>query len=250
VLRSFASGALLGERFGSGPLRVLALHGWARSHRDFAHVLGEPDPLDAVALDLPGFGSAPPPPTAWGTPEYADAIAPMLAELATPVVVLGHSFGGRVAVQLAARYPESVGALVLTGVPLVRSSAARRPRWRFRAGRVLHGAGLLSEARMEGLRQRYGSTDYRAAQGVMRQVLVRTVNEDYDEVLATIGCPTSLVWGSDDSVAPVASARELAARLSVATLVEVPSAGHLTPLTAPAALREALRQALATLEPG
>lgn len=248
MLRSFASGQLLGERFGSGPPRVLALHGWARSHRDFAAVLAEPQAIDSLALDLPGFGAAPPPPAAWGSADYAEAILPVLAETQTPVVVLGHSFGGRVAVRLAARHPEAVGALVLTGVPLLRSSGPRRPRRRYRAARFLHRAGLLKASRMEDLRQRYGSTDYRAAQGVMRDVLVRTVNEDYDDALAHLRCPVALVWGSDDDVAPVAVAQAVAARLPSATVLEVPSAGHLTPLTAPGALRDAVVRSLAALE--
>lgn len=249
MLRSFASGSLLGERYGSGPPRVLALHGWRRSRADFAAVLGDPPALDAIAIDLPGFGAAPPPPRVWGSPEYADAVVPVLDEMATPVVLVGHSFGGRVAVQLAARHPAGVGALVLSGVPLIRRSVARRPRWRFRAARSLHRAGLLSEPRMERLRQRHGSSDYRAAQGVMRDVLVRTVNEDYEQPLAAIGCPLILVWGSDDDVAPVSIARELAARSGSATLIEVPGAGHLTPVSAPTALRSAIVDVLRTLEP-
>ena len=74
---------------------VLALHGWRRDHRDFDAVLAPPG-MDAIALDLPGFGSAPPPDAVWGTPDYAGAVAAVLEEMEAHVVVLGHSFGGRV----------------------------------------------------------------------------------------------------------------------------------------------------------
>jgi pimeloyl-ACP methyl ester carboxylesterase len=247
VLRAFADGRLTGETFGTGRPTVLALHGWARSHRDFGATFAPPgsEPLDAIALDLPGFGATSAPPAAWGSREYADLVAEVLAEMDTPAVVLGHSFGGRVAIQLAAQRPDDVAALVLTGVPLVHPGPGRKTPLTFRAGRLLHRAGLVSEPRMESLRQRYGSADYRAAEGIMRQVLVRTVNERYDDVLEVIRCPVTLVWGDDDDVVPITVARLAVDDLADAHVVVCPGAGHLTPLSAPAALREAVVDRLA-----
>jgi pimeloyl-ACP methyl ester carboxylesterase len=232
------------------PPWLLALHGWQRSHRDFGSVIEQPagaaSALDAVALDLPGFGASPPPPEPWGSLDYARAVAPVAEELTgalgSSLVVLGHSFGGRVALALAGSRPELVGALVLTGVPHlveVGEGGRRRGAVPFRLGRALHRGGLLSDARLERLRHRYGSADYRAATGVMRQVLVRTVNERYDQVLAQLACPVELVWGDDDREAPLAVAELAGQRLHHATLTVSPGAGHLTPLTAAPALRAA-----------
>ncbi len=97
---------------------------------------------------------------------------------------------------------------------------------------------------MERARQRYGSADYRAAQGIMRDVLVRLVNERYDDALAAVRCPVELVWGDDDADVPVDSARALAAALPQAHLTVCPGAGHLLPVTAPAELRAAVERAL------
>ena len=243
MLRAFANGRLFGAVHGSGRPVVLALHGWARSHRDFDATL---QGLDALALDLPGFGATPPPPEGWGGSGYAAAVAPVLDDMAAPVVVLGHSFGGRVAVHLAASEPDRVAALVLTGVPLVRrpGTGARRPALAYRLGRTLHRRGLLGDRRMERLRRRYGSPDYRAATGVMRQVHVRAVNETYEEVLADIDCPVELVWGDDDAEVPREVAEAASALLARATLTTLAGAGHLTPLTAPDALRAAVERHL------
>lgn len=243
MLKAFATGKLFGARHGSGPPIVLALHGWARTHRDFDATL---DGLDAVAVDLPGFGATPPPAEVWGGAEYARAVEPVLDELAGPAVVLGHSFGGRVAVHLAAAQPRRVSALVLTGVPLVRrpGSGARRPALAYRLVRSLHRRRLVGERRMESLRQRYGSADYRAASGVMRGVHVRAVNETYEEQLASLSCPVELVWGDDDVEVPLAVAEGARELLPHAVLTAVPGAGHLTPLTAPGALRAAVERHL------
>ncbi|PLS75538.1 MAG: hypothetical protein CYG61_06790, partial [Actinobacteria bacterium] len=231
MLSAFASGRLFGVVYGAGAPSVLALHGWGRSGADFDATLQD---LDAVALDLPGFGATPAPPEPWGAAEYAQAVAAVLDELATPIVVVGHSFGGRVAVHLAAAEPERIAALVLTGVPLVRAPGAaatpRRPALGYRVARALHRRGLLPEDRMEALRRRHGSPDYRAATGVMRDVLVRAVNETYEEQLAAITCPVELVWGDDDPEVPLAVAEAAAARVAggagAASLTVVPGAGH------------------------
>jgi pimeloyl-ACP methyl ester carboxylesterase len=252
VLRTFAGGRLFGTRTGDGEPRVLALHGWGRTHRDFDAVLRPVDAseLAAIAVDLPGFGAAPPPTEPWGSAGYADFVGPVLEEMATPVVVLAHSFGGRVAVHLAAARPDAVHALVLTGVPLLRLGPARRPRLGYRAVRALHRFGVVSEERMEHARRRYGSVDYAAASGVMRQVHGRIVAESYEAQLDVIGCPVTLVWGEDDTTVPLGVAQAGLARLRDADaeravdLVVLPRAGHLVPLVAPAALRAAVERHL------
>lgn len=250
MLQAFCDGALFGSATGRSPAGVLALHGWARTHKDFDAVVRATDDaaaLDAVAVDLPGFGASPPPPEPWGTDRYADAVVPLLEpiveEAGRPVVVLGHSFGGRVAVQLAATRPDLVQSLVLTGVPLVRLAPPRRPARGYRLVRTLHRFGLVGDARMEAARQRYGSADYRAAQGVMRQVHVKTVAESYEAQLAAITCPVHLVWGDDDAEVPLPVARAAADRLARADLTVCPGAGHLTPLTVPGVLRATVEDA-------
>lgn len=252
MLRTFAGGRLFGTESGEGEPVILALHGWARTHRDFDAVLRpvEGSELAAVAVDLPGFGATPPPTEPWGSAEYAACVEPLLEEMARPVVVLGHSFGGRVAVHLAASRPDAVRALVLTGVPLLRLVPPRRPPLAYRAVRAAHRAGLVGEERMERARRRHGSADYAAASGVMRQVHSRVVAEGYEEQLDAVSCPVTLVWGDDDATVPIAVAEAALERLrrgrcASAELIVLPRAGHLVPISAPGALRDALSRYIA-----
>jgi pimeloyl-ACP methyl ester carboxylesterase len=244
MLRTFAGGTLFGSVTGPDTPRVLALHGWARTHRDFDAVLapvGEV-PLPALALDLPGFGASPPPPAAWGAAEYAQAVGELLGELQGPIVLLGHSFGGRVALHLATQRPASVGALILTGVPHLVASEGRKVRVSpaYKAIRSLHRMKIVSDAAMEKARQRYGSADYKAAQGIMRQVLGRAVGETYEEQLDAVQCPVHMIWGAADTAAPLAMAERAVVRLAHGDLAVFPDVGHLTPLLIPAALRAAV----------
>jgi pimeloyl-ACP methyl ester carboxylesterase len=241
MLTTFDQARLFGARHGSGAPAVLALHGWRRSNGDFDAMFGQS--LSGVAIDLPGFGATPPPLEAWGSPEYARALLPVLSEMATPVVVVGHSLGGRVAVHLVAMAPELVRGLVLSGAPVVRpSTGPRKPPFRFRAARRLARMHLIPQKQLEEARERYGSPDYRAAEGVMRDVLVKMLHEDYSEQVAAISCPVELVWGDDDSEVPLARAQLLEQVLPKAHLTVCPGAGHLTPLTAPNELRAAVER--------
>ena len=240
MLGALGSGGWVGEKFGAGEPQVIALHGWSRTGADFERILSG---LDALALHLPGFGPTSPPPAAWTPADYADELAKALQGM-PPVVVLGHSFGGRVAVRLAARHPECVQALVLTGVPLTRVSSKTKPAFAYRVGRALHRLRLLPEASMEALRQKYGSADYKAASGVMREILVKTVGEDYLEDAALVRAPVYMVWGELDTPAPVAAAEKALSFFPRATLRVVAGAGHLLEGSLEEAVRTAVHDAL------
>ncbi len=240
MLKTFSEGRLFAERFGTDCPTVLALHGWGRDRRDFSSTLAD---LDALAVDLPGFGLSPPPPEAWGTVEYAQCLLPVLDQFRTPPIVIGHSFGGRVAVRLAARFPNTIGGLVLAGVPLLRTDGARAvPPRALRIARALNQRNLLPGSILDRLRHKYGSKDYRATEGVMRHVLVRVVNENYEQDLQNICCPVQLVWGSADNEVPAEVARRTVAMISQAELIVVPAAGHLLPLSVSGELRAAVQR--------
>lgn len=241
MLTTLLGGRAFAEKFGSDPARVVAMHGWARNRQDFASTLKD---YDALSLDLPGFGATPEPESGWGSPEYAEWAMEILADLDRPVL-LGHSFGGRIAVQVAATRPELVSGLVLTGVPLRRGSSGR-PAWQYRLVRALHRRGLIGESRMESWREKYGSADYRAARGVMREVLVRAVNESYEDQLAALSdtdLPIRMVWGEHDTAASVEVAEQARAVLGDQTrLTVVPGSGHLLDDALVAELRTALEE--------
>lgn len=238
MLTSLAGGDILAERFGQGPARVIALHGWGRTGNDFASVL---DGMDGLAIHLPGFGPAPAPAEPWSTADYATWLARGLGD-AGPVVVLAHSFGGRIAIHLAVEYPHLVAGLVLTGVPLMKRSPARKAAWPVRAGKALHRVGLVSDAQLESLRQRFGSADYRAASGVMREILVKAVTEDYRQLLPRITQPTIMVWGEEDIPAPLTMAQEAVELLPHATLRVVTGSGHLIDRALAGELQQAVKE--------
>jgi pimeloyl-ACP methyl ester carboxylesterase len=259
VLKSFAGGRVFGATWGHGAATVLALHGWQRTHLDFSPVFDPvgkesallvgpkhrlEDGLSVVAPDLFGFGATPPPPEAWGSAEYANHLRALFDEpgtLAERVVLVGHSFGGRVAIPLCGLVPDRIERVVLTGVPLLdRQGRRTRTATRYRLARRLHKMGVVSDERMEAMRNRYGSPDYRAAKGVMRDIFVRLLSEQYSEGMASIDCPVDLFWGEEDTEVPVEVAERAMLIFPSARLVTVPRIGHLTPTEAPRELLEVI----------
>lgn len=235
ALTALLDGSVLAEKTGDQP-RVLALHGWGRTRVDWLPALTG---CAALSVDLPGFGASPPPPIAWGSRDYAELLAPVLDQGGWTVA--GHSFGGRVAVQLAAGWPSLVSRVVLTGVPLLRkASGGTRAPVAYRLAKRAHARGVLSDERMEAQRRKHGSADYRAAHGVMRDTLVRLVNEDYRDLLPRIAAPVDLVWGAADTAAPLDMVREAKELLPAAELIVAQGSGHLLDEALYALLRERL----------
>lgn len=243
-LISIADGSLFAERYGSSAPKILALHGWGRRGSDFSAALAG---TDAIALDLPGFGASPAPTEAVGAAGYAELIDPVFEYFDEPPVIVGHSFGGRVAVARQAANPGSARALVLVGAPLVaRQGRSLGVPLGYRLIRFAHRAGLISNERMEREKNRRGSMDYRAASGVMRDVLVKAVNESYETELATLKVPVFLQWGEDDAEVPVEVARTAMQIINAnggnAELEVLAGIGHHVPMQDPASLQRAVMQ--------
>ena len=241
ALRSFADGAFFAEVYGEGSPRVLALHGWGRRGSDFKECLHD---VPSLAPDLPGFGASPPPEHVLGAGGYAEIVADVLADFEEPPVLVGHSFGGRVAACLATKMPDAIGPIILTGAPLVRAGAAPKPTLSYRVMRSLNKVGIVSDKRMEAERQKRGSADYRAASGVMRGIMVKVINESYEQQLREVQSQVLLLWGRSDREVPVSVARMAADVIrqagGSADLRVLDGVGHFLPTEAPDALRKAI----------
>jgi pimeloyl-ACP methyl ester carboxylesterase len=229
------NGATLVDEISGDPSRphLLFLHGWGGSRESLRGIATLFQHTDCVhLLDLPGFGEAPPPPESAGTIDYADLVQQYILErIHGPIILIGHSFGGRVSIRLAARRLAQVRGLVLIGVPGLPQPPLSRSRLRRRAIRTLRRVlmalrPVIGDRGVRWHTERYGSKDYQAA-GVLRPLLVRTVNEDLTESAREIACPTLLIWGTDDTETPPWLARRYAELLGTkASLILLPHKDH------------------------
>jgi pimeloyl-ACP methyl ester carboxylesterase len=198
------------------------------------------DTYRVLAFDLPGFGGSNPPPVPWGTPEYAAFVERAVASLGISCATyIGHSFGGRIAIWLAAYAPEAVQALVLIDAAGIRPSATFRRRMRrlfYKTAQTvlrLPILGTKGPALRERLAMRFGSADYRATTGVMRASMVKTVNLDLTACFGAIKTPTLLLWGEKDAATPIADGRKMEQLIKGSRLIVVAGAGHFSYLDSP-----------------
>jgi pimeloyl-ACP methyl ester carboxylesterase len=218
---------------GSGAPVVL-LHGWGASSALFApHLEALSHNYQVIAVDFPGFGHTPPPPAAWAVDDYAQWTLAVLDQLALGQVhLVGHSFGGRIAIALASSYPQRVGKLVLTGSAGIRPTRSLGYHLRVRLFKLMRGL-VRSKLVPQGVRkhaeayvQAQGSSDYQAASGTVRSSFVRVVNEDLRERLPRIKAPTLLIWGENDADTPLSDGKLMEQLLPDAGLVVFAGAGH------------------------
>ncbi len=181
-------------------------HGWGHSHKNWSKIIA---PLEYIgrhyALDFAGFGSSPSPPNGWGTKDYADNIGAWIKENNfAPVIWVGHSFGGRVGVQLAANHPELIKALCLiSGAGLKRRRKLHDKIYfyfRIKLFKLLKKI-IPNGAFKSKIISKFGSADYNNA-GAMRDIFIRVVNEDLSKQAEKVECPTMLIYGQDDKETP------------------------------------------------
>lgn len=183
--------------------------------------------------DLPGFGASPAPDTPWTVYDYAKLIGAYLDRLELDRVDLfGHSFGGRLGLILGAQQAHRLHAMALAGAAGLRRPAPLLARVRLTAyksardGLKAVGLGKLSDRLRGWYNTRYGSADFNAASGVMRQTFINVVNEDLAPVAAAVQVPTLLIWGEDDADTPLWQGRKLETLIPDAGLVIYPNSGH------------------------
>lgn len=214
---------------GNGP-PVVVLHGWGGRIESMVPVvrcLGAR--YRVVAIDLPGFGEAPVPAGVWGTADYAAYVRDLLAELDLSVACfVGHSFGAKTCLYLAATHPGLVEKVVAASPSGLRSAPTLKVRARRGASNVARWAGHLGgpgRAFKHAAYRRIASQDYQEA-GDLRPILVKVVNEDLSGLLSLVKAPTLLVWGQDDDAVPLAHARTMERLIPDAGVVVFEGAGH------------------------
>lgn len=206
---------------------IVVLHGWGQSRAAWDNFARAFPDGEVVTIDLPGFGSEPVPGAAWGVPEYAAwARERIEREGLRDVVLLGHSFGGRVSSYIAADRPAWLAALVLYGAPCLY-----RPAFSVRARNAL---ARWSRPVRSLLSPRLKTQDLRDAEANGLGPIFRSVvGFDQTERLPRINVPTLLVWGRDDHEVPLRIAEEMRGLIPGSKLTVVDHAGHNAHLDAP-----------------
>ncbi len=229
---------------------VLILPGWSAVADAYQTITGTlSEQYCVTVLNLPGFGVTPEPAEPWSVDDYVDFTLAFIKERGlNDLILLGHSFGGRIIIKMLSRpeLPFTVKQVVLVdsaGIKPTPTPEQKKKSEKYNRLKKLYGGRLISKlcpSALEKLRKKYGSADYAAASPVMRQTLVKTVNEDLTDLIPNVTPGALLIWGCDDTATPLADARKMQALIPGSVLHVVDGAGHFPFIDQPFEFRKIL----------
>ncbi len=227
-------------------LPILILHGWqskAAAWKETADFLIR-DGYRVIVPDLPGFGDNPPPEKPWGIDEYAQWVDNFVRRNNwNRFFLLGHSFGGGLAIKYAVLYPEKVEKLFLVGAAFAR----RRTIKKFFLGLVSKIFNNFSSLPFYAFFRKafykfiVRKSDYTAAKGIMKESYLKIIREDLSSLLPEISTPTAIIWGEKDDITPVKWAFFAKAKIKNSQLIIIEGTGHALELQAPRILAEKIK---------
>lgn len=233
---------------------ALFLHGWGASGASFGRLLDiVAERYPVLAPDLPGFGGSDEPLESWSVEQYAQFVLSFLKQFSPKrVFLIGHSYGGRVSIRLAAgrTLPFELPKMILIDSAGIRPKRGLRYRAKVRYYKI--GKKILSlrpvkavfPNALDEFKAGKGSSDYASASPIMRGALVKAVNEDLSALLPSVSASTLLLWGENDTATPLSDGRLMEKKIPDAGLVVLPKAGHFSYLEQPAICISAFRSFL------
>ena len=227
---TYAGATLMTREHGRGDRAIVLIHGIGMGMGIFADLISHlGDDAWTIALDLPGYGGAPEPRRVLTMQRTADLVAALLRDRGTgPAVLLGHSMGTQIAVEVAARHPQLVDRLVLVG-PTVD------PRERTAWQQVLR---LLQDVAIESPKVIVrGTREYLRAGPRLRTKMNAMIVHRPEAVYPLITVPTLVLRGEKDCVASRDWCAFVTTSIPGARAAEVRGHGHETMIrdAAPAA---------------
>ena len=222
------------------PVKIIWGHGWGQSHKGFEGLIQSLEKLGHhIALDFPGFGSSPEPDSVWDTRDYAKAIAKLIdTQTDHPIIWIGHSFGGRVGLQLASHYPDKIKAMAfIAGAGLKRRRSPLKSIYLklrvtlFKSLKALTPFTKVFGLSEEKLRQIFGSADYKSASGIIRQIFMKVIHENLVRQAKDVKCPTLLIYGENYDETPPEMGKQLQSLIEEAEIHILPEQDHYTVLS-------------------
>jgi len=205
---------------GKGPV-VIFLHGWGGNLESFGWVAKKVAEQGHKTLNISfaGHGASAPPTGVWGIDEHCGQLLDLMDNLGIATATLvGHSFGGRAAIWMAANRPERVDKIVLVNSAGIKPKLSLKKRFRIWRYKRLKARGKNVS--------KFGSNDYKYLDPNLRAAFVKIVNEDLTPLLPQIAAPALLVWGTRDKDTPMYMAKKLLRGIKDSGLVKIEGAGH------------------------
>lgn len=231
---------------GEGPA-LLVLHGWGGSSDSWTRIqrLLTEKGFKVIIPDFPGFGKSVTPPNPWSVGDYLNFILKFLKTIKLDnFFLLGHSFGGRVAIKFAGQYPEKIQKLILCDSAGIKGKPGFKTKIIFliaMIGNAVFTPKPLARFKDSARNIFYGfirKKDYTKAKGTMKETIKKVLDEDLLADLVKIKINTLIIWGQKDKMVPVKYAKIFNEKIENSKLEIMPKVGHSPHIETPEKLAE------------
>jgi len=225
---------------------LLILHGWGSKSENWQRVgeLLARNGLKVIIPDLPGFGASDQPKTAWELDDYCDFIEEFIKLLnLEKFYLLGHSFGGALAVKCSLEFPEKTEKLFLVSAACFRKKTPKK-RFLYILSKIFPSCFLSSSLLRRAFYRFIVRSDYLFVEGLMKEIYLKVIKQDLSDILPQVQVPTVIVWGEKDNITPIKDANLINKKIKNSNLEILPGAKHDLNLKNPEELSEAITKFL------
>jgi len=209
---------------------ILILHGWGSQAEKWSEIKEflESGGYRVYVPDLPGFGESPLPSKPWSVDDYAEWVRSFCEKKnLSQFFLLGHSFGGSIAIKFSLRYYEKVKKLILVDSAGIRRKSRKKEISRKIANFLSRFSFLPFYSLIRKIFYRtIFRSDYLLTKGVMRDTYLRVIKEDLSGVLSSLTVPTLLIWGEKDKITPLKDAYLMKEKIPGAKLEVLANVKH------------------------
>lgn len=207
---------------------IIFLHGWGTSSDTFINII---DPLipsyKVILIDLPSFGNSKEPSSSLDIKEVTNIIFKFINQLniVSPIIV-GHSYGGRVAIEYAASY-KNIKSLILIDAAGIKHNSLKKV-FKVFTYKIKKKYYKVTKQLMkyQNLIQESGSIDYQNASPIQKEMLIKAVNYNQKKLLKKITCDVLIIFGENDQITKVKDAYIFHKKIKKSGVVIIPHAGH------------------------
>lgn len=215
---------------------VLIIPGWGATIETYMSIIDSVSSYANVfCLDIPGFGKSQQPETAWNLDDYSNFIIKFIeSQNIDELDLIGHSNGGRIIIKLATTKDikfkiNKVILIASAGIVHKKTLLQKVKIYSFKLCKKILQRNFINKHfpdLLDKVRNYFGSDDYKNANPILRQSLVKLVNEDLKHLLPNINVPTLLIWGEKDDATPLSDAKIMEKLIPDAGLVNIKGGSH------------------------
>lgn len=214
---------------------IVFLHGWGASKNAFLWTQEYLSDFGLVYVDFSGFGESDEPDKPWTVFDYVQDLKNLLDEFdIEELILVGHSFGGRVAIKFSFLYQNDY---LKFGLCLVDSAGLKPRRSLIYYYKIFKFKVVKKIAKKlknyENIISKYGSNDYKVLSSIMKDTFKKVVKEDLSYDAKFITKQAIIVWGRNDRDTKLYMAKKLSRLIVNSRLFILEDAGHFSYLDKP-----------------